>query len=71
LPRIYGSDEGSTGEAVKLRYSPTSPYVRKVLVAAIEVGLKDEIEIILTEPWDPETPRPTYPVTTRLGKSRS
>ena len=55
---------------MKLRYSPTSPYVRKVLVAAIEVGLKDEIEIILTEPWDPETPRPTYPVTTRLGKSR-
>jgi glutathione S-transferase len=67
LPRTYGSDEGSTGEAVKLRYSPTSPYVHKVLVAAIEVGLKDKIEIILTEPW---APRPTYPVTTRLGKSR-
>ena len=24
---------------MKLRYSPTSPYVRKVLVAAIETGL--------------------------------
>ena len=43
---------------MKLRYSPTSPYVRKVLVAAIEVGLKDKIEIILTDPWDPETDLP-------------
>ena len=43
---------------MKLRYSTTSPYVRKVLVAAIEVGQKDKIEIILTNPWDPETDLP-------------
>ena len=43
---------------MKLRYSPTSPYVRKVLVAAIEVGLKDKIESILTDPWDPVTDLP-------------
>ena len=29
---------------MKLRYSPTSPYVRKVSITAIETGLADKIE---------------------------
>ena len=41
-----------------LRYSPTSPYVRKVLVAAIEMGLDDRIQRIPTLPWDPKTDLP-------------
>ena len=41
-----------------LRYSPTSPYVRKVLVAAIEMGLEDRIRRIPTAPWDPKTDLP-------------
>jgi glutathione S-transferase len=40
---------------MKLRYSPTSPYVRKVVVAAIETGLDQRIERISTDVWDPET----------------
>lgn len=33
---------------MKLRYSPTSPFVRKVMVAALETGLVDRIEKIPT-----------------------
>ena len=40
---------------MKLRYSPTSPYVRKVVVTAIETGLDDRIERIATDVWDPAT----------------
>lgn len=40
---------------MKLRYSPTSPYVRAVLVTAHELGLADGIERIATDPWDPDT----------------
>ena len=36
---------------MKLYYSPTSPYVRKVNVFAIEAGLDKEIEKITTNPW--------------------
>lgn len=36
---------------MKLRYSPTSPYVRKVLVLAIETGLDERIERVPTNPW--------------------
>ena len=43
---------------MKLRYSQTSPYVRKVMVAAIEVGLEGQIEVVPTDPWDPETDLP-------------
>ncbi len=35
---------------MKLRHSPTSPYVRKVIVCAAERGLRDAIELI-----DPKT----------------
>ena len=31
---------------MKLRYSPTSPYVRKVIVCAAERGLRDAVELI-------------------------
>ena len=37
---------------MKLRYSPTSPYVRKVVVTAAERGLEDQIERIPTNAQD-------------------
>ena len=40
---------------MKLRFSPTSPYVRKCTVVALETGLHDRIERIATQPWDPKT----------------
>jgi len=40
---------------MKLRYSPTSPYVRKVVVTAIEAGLDDRIERVATDVWAPDT----------------
>ena len=40
---------------MKLCYSPTSPYVRKVSVTAIETGLKTAIEQVPTNVWDPST----------------
>lgn len=40
---------------MKLRYSPTSPYVRKVSITAIETGLSDKIERVTTDPWSAET----------------
>ena len=40
---------------MKLRYSPTSPYVRKVMVMALETGVEDRIERIPTNVWDPAT----------------
>lgn len=40
---------------MKLRYSPTSPYTRKVSVTAIETGLAERIERIDTDPWAPDT----------------
>ncbi len=40
---------------MKLRFSPTSPYVRKVTVTAIETGLDGRIERVPTNVWDPDT----------------
>lgn len=40
---------------MKLRYSPTSPYVRKITVLALETGLDARIERVPTNPWDPES----------------
>lgn len=40
---------------MQLRFSPTSPYVRKVSITAIEAGLADRIERISTDPWSAET----------------
>lgn len=39
---------------MKLRYSPTSPYVRKVWVMAIETGLDGKIERLKVSPINPE-----------------
>jgi glutathione S-transferase len=36
---------------MKLRYSPTSPYVRKVMIAAIETGQAGKIEIEPANVW--------------------
>jgi len=36
---------------MKLYHSPTSPYVRKVRVVAIEKGLADRIELVAAVPW--------------------
>jgi glutathione S-transferase len=41
-----------------LRYSPTSPYVRKVTVLAHEAGLHGQIEHVPTFPWDAKTDLP-------------
>ena len=40
---------------MQLRYSPTSPYVRKVSVCAIELGLAERIERIPTDTLDPNS----------------
>ncbi len=37
---------------MQLCYSPTSPYARKVLVAARESGLDSRMELIQVNPWD-------------------
>lgn len=50
---------------MQLHYSPTSPYVRKVLVAAMERGLAEQIERIDANPWDPADP---LPASNPLGK---
>jgi len=38
---------------MRLRYTVTSPFARKVVVAAIETGLDDRIELVPTSPRDP------------------
>lgn len=40
---------------MKLHYSPASPYARKVLMCAVELGLRDQIEVV------PVTVSPTAP----------
>jgi len=40
---------------MKLRFSPTSPYVRKVTVTAIELGLDGRIERVPTNTQDPKS----------------
>jgi hypothetical protein len=37
------------------RYSPASPFVRKVLVFAHETGLADRIERVPTDVWAPDS----------------
>jgi glutathione S-transferase len=50
---------------MKLRYSPTSPYVRKVTVTALETGSHDRIERI---PTDTREPRADFLADNPLGK---
>ena len=40
---------------MKLRYTPTSPYVRKVAIVAHETGLADRIERVATNVWAADT----------------
>ncbi len=50
---------------MKLLYSPTSPYVRKVRAVAIEKGVSSQLELISATPW----PDPTHIATLNpLGK---
>ena len=44
---------------LSLRFSPTSPYVRKVRAAAIEVGLNDRMDLVRTDPWSADTDLPS------------
>ena len=39
---------------LKLRYSPTSPYVRKVMMVAMEKGIADRLQLETTNPWNSE-----------------
>jgi glutathione S-transferase len=40
---------------MKLRYSPASPFARKVRLFAAETGLDSRIELVATNPWVAET----------------
>ena len=40
---------------MKLRFSPTSPFVRKVTVTLHETGLNNGVELVATDVWDPAT----------------
>jgi glutathione S-transferase len=40
---------------MKLRFSPTSPFARKVVVSAIETGLDKRIERVATDTADPKS----------------
>ena len=42
---------------MKLHYSPASPYARKVLMCAVELGLRDRIEVVLAN-VSPTVPSP-------------
>ena len=44
---------------MKLRYSATSPYVRKVMMVIHERGLSDRVELEKTDAWSPETDLPS------------
>jgi glutathione S-transferase len=41
-----------------LRHSPTSPYVRKVRMVALEAGLDSHLELVPTLAWAPDTDLP-------------
>ncbi|PWC39946.1 glutathione S-transferase [Azospirillum sp. TSO35-2] len=41
-----------------LRWSPTSPYVRKVMMVVIERGLEARVQRVATDPWSADTDLP-------------
>jgi glutathione S-transferase len=43
---------------MKLRYSATSPYVRKCMIVAIESGLDQRLELAVTSAWAADTDLP-------------
>ena len=50
---------------MRLQYSPSSPFGRKVLATAIELGLDEGIELEPTQVWDPAS---AVPDVNPLGK---
>lgn len=46
----------TNASTMKLRFSPTSPYVRKVIITAVETGQLDLIEQVPTNTQDPNDP---------------
>ena len=52
---------------MKLYYSPTSPFVRKVLITAIELGLRERIEIVPVD-ISPVEPSDALNRTNPIGK---
>jgi glutathione S-transferase len=44
---------------MRLSYSPASPYVRKVLATAIELGLDQRLELKPTQVWHPDSDIPS------------
>lgn len=40
---------------MKLRYSTTSPFVRKCMATAMEAGVADDLDLEPANPWDPDT----------------
>jgi glutathione S-transferase len=60
---------------MKLRYNPTSPYVRKCVVMIEEVGLADRVERVMTHPWaeftDAHTVNPLGKVPTLIREDGS
>ncbi|MBM3602220.1 MAG: glutathione S-transferase [Alphaproteobacteria bacterium] len=47
--------QSSSAMSMRLHYSPASPYVRKVMVAAHELQLADQIALIRTNPWQADS----------------
>ena len=47
---------------MKLRYSPTSPYARKVRVVIAELEMVDRVELAPVDPWSDESLRPDNPL---------
>ena len=52
---------------MKLHFSPTSPYVRKVRVFAMEIGIHDRLELV-TADISPISPNPNLTADNPLGK---
>ncbi len=50
---------------IKLTHNPSSPFVRKAMMVAIETGVIDRMKLVPTDPWNPDDPLPD---TNPLGK---
>lgn len=48
---MKGSGRTNAGRVMKLFYNPPSPYARKVLVLAHELGMLDRLVLIAVDPW--------------------
>ncbi len=50
---------------MKLTHNTASPFVRKAMVTAIETGVIERLQLVPTDPWNPDDP---LPGTNPLGK---